>query len=101
MSGRRVLALILTEALGIGLLGTLAALALAGPVLYYLARFGLGVTQGMQTGGMLLEPIYANFGLWIPLDALLLCVSAALIAALYPAWFAVRLNPISAMRVSQ
>jgi ABC-type lipoprotein release transport system permease subunit len=55
----------------------------------------------MQAGGMLMEAIYANFGVWIITDAFLLCVAAAMLAALYPAWFAVKLDPISAMRVSQ
>lgn len=101
MSGRRVMSLILTEALGVGLLGTVLALALSAPVLYYLAVVGLPVAKGMQAGGMLMEAIYANFGLWIVTDAFTLCLGAALLAALYPAWFAVKLDPISAMRVSQ
>jgi ABC-type lipoprotein release transport system permease subunit len=101
MSSRRVLSLILTEALGVGLLGTAAALALSLPVLYYMAKVGLPVAKGMQAGGMLMEAIYANFGVWIITDAFLLCVAAAMLAALYPAWFAVKLDPISAMRVSQ
>jgi ABC-type lipoprotein release transport system permease subunit len=101
MSGRRILLLILAEALGVGLLGTVLALVLAVPVLYYLAVVGIPVAKGMSAGGMLMEAIYANFGLWIFTDGLLLCVAAAILAALYPAWFAVKLDPISAMRVSQ
>jgi len=105
MGGRRLLSLIMLEGVVLGLAGAAAALVIAVPADYYLATTGLSITGGnpqMRVAGMVMDPVLrADFGMWLLGDALLLSVAAAAAASLYPAWFAMRLEPVTALRVSQ
>ncbi len=52
--------------------------------------------------GVLFDPIlYADIGLWMIPRALVITMVSTLIAALYPAWFAIRTNPTSALSLRE
>jgi ABC-type lipoprotein release transport system permease subunit len=103
MSRERIWLVHLSEALMLTALGTAAALAIAVPITYYLATTGvdLAALGGSQSvGGVLLDPgLYGDFGLWTAGYALALTLGATLAACTYPAWFASRVDPASALRV--
>jgi ABC-type lipoprotein release transport system permease subunit len=50
----------------------------------------------------MMEPrFYSDFGPWMIGHVLLVSLCSAVIASLYPAWFAARTDPASALRVAQ
>jgi ABC-type lipoprotein release transport system permease subunit len=107
MGGAQMVRVMLFEALSLGALGTLLGMGLSLPVVYYLATHGLNVAQwmggsDMALSGALIDPVfYADMGGWLVPYALLLSLSATLLAALYPALYATRTNPADALRVAQ
>ncbi len=106
MRGRRLVRLVLLEALLQGLAGAVAGLALAMPFLWLFARRGLDFSRFMGSGysfqGLLLDPvIYGDLGPWIVPWVVLVAVGATVVASLYPAWFAARTDPAVALRVAQ
>ena len=85
--GRRIAALIVSEAIGIGLLA-LAAGLLAG----------YGAAELFVRRGNLSELATPDFTLGVFAWGLAFALGVAVIGALYPAWRAVRLTPIDALR---
>lgn len=103
MRGRQVVGLILLEAVLTGLAGAVLALLMGGPVAYYVATEGINVAAIMGDDitieNVMLEPyVYGDFGVWIVWYALAVSLAATITAALYPAWFALKTNPATAMR---
>ncbi len=96
--------LLLGEAVAMGTLSLVLTLALAWPLVYYFATVGIRVfgRGGVTAFGMALtDPVFhAAIGPWLFGDAALLCYLATIVASLYPAWFATRLNPAEALRVA-
>jgi len=84
---RRVLGLILREALMLGLLGGLAGIAIAFGLVYLL--------RSAPMIGLAFEPIWSAK---IFVRALSVALSLGLIGGLYPAYRATRLTPIEALR---
>jgi ABC-type lipoprotein release transport system permease subunit len=104
MKGRHVVALILLEAAMTGLAGAAAALLMGGPLAYLIATRGINIaalTGGeLAVEGVLFDPyVYGDFGVWIVWYALGVSVAATTIAAVYPAWFALKTDPAKALRV--
>jgi ABC-type lipoprotein release transport system permease subunit len=105
MRAGRMVRLVLLEALGLGLAGAALALALASPLLLTLHRDGLDFSRFMGTttafSGVLMEPIlYGDLGPWVVPWTLGIALGATLLASLYPAWFAARTDPATALRVA-
>jgi len=103
MKPGRIVSLILLEGLFTGLAGAVAALLIGSPVLYYLAtkglNFGAIVGGDLGIGNALFDPyVYGDLGIWIVWYALSVSVAATVIAAIYPAWFAVKTDPAEAIR---
>jgi ABC-type lipoprotein release transport system permease subunit len=103
MRARQVVALILMEAILIGLAGAILALAVGGPISYYLATTGINVAElwGMELAidNVLLEPIiYGEFRFWIVWYAFGVSIFAVLLASIYPMWKTVQTHPAEAMR---
>ena len=103
MKARHVVGLILIEAIAIGLAGSVATLALGGPVAYLVATKGIHIAgfMGGDLGidNVLLDPyIYGDFGVWLVWYAVAVSVTASLVASIYPMWFAIRTNPVEALR---
>jgi len=104
MKGVRIVGLIVLEAFMIGLGGAITALALGGPAAYYLSNKGVNLaglygSGEVLIGDVLLDPyMYGDFGLWVLWFALGVSLVATLVASIYPAWFATRTDPASALR---
>ena len=104
--GLRVVQLLLTEAVALGLLGAAAGLVIGTPFVYHAATRGIDFTSllggDFSISGVLFDPVlYARMGLWMIPHALAVAVASALLAALYPAWFAVRTDPRSALSLRE
>jgi len=82
-------------------------LLLALPLVHYLATTGVDFAkavggEGLAMGNVMMDPIfYADYGAWLVPYALFFGLTATIIAGLYPAWFATRTDPASALRVEQ
>jgi ABC-type lipoprotein release transport system permease subunit len=102
---RTIIAVLLEEALAIGIASAVLGLLLGLPLVWILATKGLdlsrymGATYSFQ--GVLIEPvIYGDFGTWTAWYVLTVAIVVTLVASLYPAWFASRTNPADALRVA-
>jgi lipoprotein-releasing system permease protein len=94
---------ILLEALLLGLLGASAGAVLAAPGLWYLTVHGLDLSGLMSSEltfeGVLMDPVmYARVGWWMVPYVLRLALIATVLGAIYPAFFAARTDPATALR---
>ncbi len=106
MSSGRMVRLVLQEAVALGLSGAALGMAIALPVVFRLSTAGLDFRRLMGAGwsfqGVIMEPIiYPDFGPWAFAYALAVALGATVLASLYPAWFALRTDPATALRVAQ
>jgi ABC-type lipoprotein release transport system permease subunit len=106
MKSIQVTRLVFVEAAAMGLLGAAAGLLLAMPLVYYTATTGIDFSklmgEGMSMSGVLFNPVmYSDMGLWMIPHALLIALISTLIAALYPAWYAVKIDPTSALSLRE
>ncbi len=105
MRARTILALLVDEALAVGVAGAVCGLLLGLPLVWYLARYGIDFSAYMGSSysfqGVLIEPkIFGDFGMWTVWYAFGVSVTATALASVYPAWFAARTNPADALRVA-
>lgn len=105
MRSRMIIAVLLEEALAIGMASAALGLLLGLPFVWTLATRGIDLTQYMGASysfqGVLIEPvIYGDFGVWTAWYVLTVAIGVTVIASLYPAWFASRTNPADALRVA-
>jgi ABC-type lipoprotein release transport system permease subunit len=105
MKGRQVIGLIFLEAVTMGVLGAVAGLALSFPLVYRTATAGWDITKLMgdfTISGVLFEPVfYSEMGLWMIPLALVVSMVSMLFAAVYPAWYALRIDPTSALSLRE
>ncbi len=106
MRGWRMVRLVLQEAIALGLAGCAAGLAVGFPIVWWISTRGLDFRRLMGASwsfqGVVFEPvIYGDMGAWIVSYALTVSVGATVLASLYPAWFAARTDPATALRVAQ
>jgi ABC-type lipoprotein release transport system permease subunit len=105
MRSRMIIAILLQEALAIGMASAALGLLLGLPFVWTLATHGIDLSQYMGASysfqGVLIEPvIYGDVGVWTAWYVLVVAIVVTVIASLYPAWFASRTNPADALRVS-
>jgi ABC-type lipoprotein release transport system permease subunit len=105
MRSRMIIAVLLQEALAIGIASAALGLLLGLPFVWTLATRGIDLSQYMGASysfqGVLIEPvIYGDFGVWTAWYVLTVAIVVTVIASLYPAWFASRTNPADALRVA-
>ncbi len=98
MKDRQILAMFLLEAATLGLAGIAVGLVLGGLGVGYLATVGLQIGDVGATGIAIGETIYARFELQEAISLSVTSLVITLLAALYPAWFAARMEPIDALR---
>jgi ABC-type lipoprotein release transport system permease subunit len=102
MKRRQILSMFLIEAGMLGMTGVAAGLAIGGAIVYYFSIVGIEFPQSIMqakasnliTYGRLL---YTSFA---PEQAITLALTALVIVlavAVYPAWFAARLEPVQAL----
>jgi ABC-type lipoprotein release transport system permease subunit len=106
MGGGRIVRLVLIEALAMGVLGAVAGLAMGFPFIYPAATSGYNFAEMMGgdfvTEGVLFDPIiYADMGMWLIPLAFAVALFSTLVAGLYPAWYALRTNPTSALSLRE
>lgn len=98
---RAIVMLVVYESLALALVGILAGLAAGFPLVHYLRVEGLdlsGYVKGLQSIPGLTGIIYPAFVPGSLLRPLLLLLALSVLAALYPAWRAARLQPVTAIR---
>ena len=105
MHSRTIVAVLLQEALAIGLASAALGLALGLPFVWRLARSGIDLSRYMGTTysfqGVIIEPvIYGDIGSWTVWYVFTVSVVVTVLASLYPAWFAARTDPADALRVA-
>jgi ABC-type lipoprotein release transport system permease subunit len=105
MRSRTIVAVLLQEALAIGIASAALGLVLGLPFVWTLATRGIDLSRYMGASysfqGVLIEPvIYGDIGAWTGWYVLTVAIVVTVIASLYPAWFASRTNPADALRVA-
>jgi ABC-type lipoprotein release transport system permease subunit len=101
MKGRQILLMFLLEAGTLAVLGIVAGLVLGGAIVAYVGTVGWDIDAAAAATSASMgygKTIYTQMA-WS--DVLSLSVAAfviTLLASLYPAWFAARLEPIDALR---
>ena len=105
MKGWRLVTVMLAESFALGLAGTLVALGLGVPAVYWISVNGIDFSNlyrdmDLAVSDVLVDPvIYGDFGFWlVPLAAGLSFV-ATLLSSLYPAFYARSVDPAEALRV--
>jgi ABC-type lipoprotein release transport system permease subunit len=104
MGRTAIIRLVISEALTLGTLSVLGTVALGGPITYYFARVGIRILdagKSMTALGTVVDPvIHGDFGIWFFVYAAILSYLATVLASVYPAWYAVRLDPAETLRMS-
>ena len=95
--------LLLLEAGVLALLGAVTGLLLGVPVVYYLATVGIDygafIDADLAISNVLIDKVFhADMGFWLVPQALAIALGATLVATVYPAWFAAKTDPASALR---
>lgn len=98
MKSGRVMAMFLAESTLLAFGGILAGLALGGLVVWYFATTGFYIANMGITGILISNTIYAKLTLEDTVTLSLVALVVTLLAGLYPAFMAARMEPVVALR---
>jgi ABC-type lipoprotein release transport system permease subunit len=101
LKGRQIMIMFLMESAILGTLGSIVGVALGSLGTYYLATKGLHIgdyTNQISSDLAYGETMYASFQWGATAILAIVCWAITMLAALYPAWFATRKEPIDALR---
>jgi len=106
MRSSQVVRLILFEAVALAVLGAVLGLLLAWWPIHYTATAGFDfraiLGEELSMSGVLLEAvIYSIPGSWVFAHAFIIAMVSTLIAAIYPALYALRTDPTSALSLRE
>jgi len=101
MRRRRIMAMFFAESGLLGIAGIAMGLVIGGLLVAYATIQGFYIGDMGVTGIMLGDTIYAHLTLEDTLTLTLLAFVITLLAALYPAWLAARMEPVDALRAGQ
>jgi len=105
MKSSRMIRIMLAEGVILGLFGSVLGLCIGLPAAYYVATHGIDFTEmygtsDLSVSNILFDPVFkGDFGWWLIPLAFELALLATVLSSLYPAWFAIRTDPASALRV--
>lgn len=97
MKGRRIMALFLVEATMLALVGIVFGLILGWLLSLYFGKFGFPIGNVGTTGLLLGERIYSILKASDAVNLTIVALMVTLIASLYPAILAARLEPVEAL----
>ncbi len=97
MKARRIMAQFLTEAGLIATGGVIGGLLLGGLVVWYFTKFGVYIGNYGATGMLIGDTIYAQLTLKDTVNLTIVTYVITLIASLYPAIMASRMEPVEAL----
>ena len=102
MKGRQIRQMFLLEAATLGLVGILVGLAIGAAGVAYLATTGIPIGDKMAavagSNFALRSTMYGRFDASSFISLSLATLIVVLLASLYPAWYAARLEPVAALR---
>lgn len=98
MKGWRIMAMFFAESGVLAVGGILIGLVLGGLMVAYATKVGFYIGNMGVTGIMLSERIYAALSLKDTISLTIMAFIVALLAALYPALLAARMEPVEALR---
>jgi ABC-type lipoprotein release transport system permease subunit len=102
MKGRQIRQMFLLEAATLGLVGILVGLAIGAAGVAYLATTGIPIGDKMAavagSNFALRSTMYGRFDVNSFINLSLATLIVVLLASLYPAWYAARLEPVAALR---
>ena len=101
MKGNRIMAMFFAESSLLAVGGILMGLAIGGVMVYFATNTGFFVGNMGITGMLIGERIYASLTLSDTITLTILTFIVALLAALYPAWLAARMEPVEALHTGQ
>jgi ABC-type lipoprotein release transport system permease subunit len=106
MKSSQVVRLILFEAVTLAVMGAALGLLMAWWPLYYTATVGIDFSvvlgEELSMSGVLLDPIiYSIPGPWVFAHAFVIALVSTLVAAVYPAFYALRTDPTSALSLRE
>jgi len=102
MKGRQIMTMFVMEAATLGVIGIILGILLGSLGVYYLATEGWYIGEELATAATAEvaygDTVYARFSVSDTVALSIAELVITLVAALYPAWFAARMEPIDALR---